>query len=705
MMMPLRIPTEEERLAAEAIARQRAAGSRVPPADGLGTPPFPAGMPVPPDLAGMQVAPGAMGAGPVGPGLPGAMGAADIMPPQAIGKKEIEEAQGILQKYKQGKQNLEQRVVEDELWWELRHWEAIRHKRTSLGTLGEVLEPTSAWLFNVLLNKHADVMDNVPEPIILPRERSDEDSAKMLTSVVPVVLENRHYEDTYSDAWWEKLKHGTACYFVGWNPKLENGLGDIEVKQLDLLNVFWEPGIEDIQDSRNLFIVELVDKDLLDEQYPEHIGHLDGNAIDIAKYNYDENIDLSNKSLVVDWYYKREDSRGRKILHYARFVGGTLLYASQNQSDLAERGFYDHGEYPVVLDVLFPEKGTPMGFGWIAVGRDPQMYIDKLYGYMLDHARMAANPRWWVSSSTNVNEDEFLDPTRKLIHVEGELDDRRISQFVMQPVSSAYINLLTSKIDELKETTGNRDVNSGGVTGGVTSAAGISALLEVGNKLSRDMISAGFRAFARIVDMVIENMRQFYDEARAFRITDPNQPWQGQYISVSNAMLKDHPLPPIPGQTEQLFRRPVFDIKVKIQKKTSFSRMEQNERAKELYSMGFFHPEQAQAAMIALDMMDFEGIEKVREHVSQGQTLMNLVQQLTQAVQQLTGQMGDPMMQEQGGDGAPPQKRTGAANKSAEKRAMDSQMANKTPYQQRMIEQARANVNGGGSQTLPGGGA
>ena len=351
------------------------------------------------------------------------------------------------------------------------------------------------------------------------------------------------------------------------------------------------------------------------------------------------------------------------------------------------------------------EKGTPMGFGWIAVGRDPQMYIDKLYGYMLDHARMAANPRWWVSSSTNVNEEEFLDPTRKLIHVEGELDDRRISQFVMQPVSSAYINLLTSKIDELKETTGNRDVNSGGVTGGVTSAAGISALLEVGNKLSRDMISAGFRAFARIVDMVIENMRQFYDEARAFRITDPNQPWQGQYVSISNAMLKDQPLPQIPGQTEQLFRRPVFDIKVKIQKKTSFSRMEQNERAKELYSMGFFQPEQAQAAMIALDMMEFEGIEKVREHVSQGQTLMNLVQQLTQAVQQLTGQMADPMVPPDQGEGGTPQEQDGAANKSAEKRAMDSQMANKTPYQQRMIEQARVNVNGGGGQTLPGGGA
>lgn len=701
--MPPRMPTEEERLAAEAIARQRAAGSRVPPLDGLGTPPFPAGMPVPPDLAGMQVAPGAMGAGPAGPGLPGALGAADAMPPKAIGKREIEEASATLQRYKQGKQHLEQRVVEDELWWELRHWEAIRNRKASLGTLGEVLEPTSAWLFNVLMNKHADAMDNIPEPLILPRERSDEETAKMLTSVVPVIMETRHYEDTNSDGWWEKLKHGTACYAVTWNPKLENGLGDIDIHQVDLLNIFWEPGVEQIQDSRNLFITELVDKDLLEEQYPEHIGHLDGDPIDVKRYNYDETIDLSNKSVVVDWYYKREDPRGKTVLHYAKFVGSTLLYASENQPDYAERGFYDHGKYPVVLDVLFPEKGTPAGFGYIAIGKDPQMYIDKLYGYLLDHARMAANPRWWVSSSTNVNEEEFLDPSRKLIHVEGELDDRRISQHVMQPVSAAYINLLQNKIDELKETTANRDVNSGSTGGGVTAAAAISALQEAGNKVSRDMISAGFRAHGQIVELVIECIRQFYEEPRVYRITDPNQPWNGQYVDVSNAKMKPQPMPELPDGGELMMRRPVFDIKVKTQKKTAFSRMEQNERAKELYSMGFFQPEQAQASMGALQMMEFEGIEKVREYVSQGQTLMNLVQQLTQAVQQLTGTMGDPMAQEaQSGGGQPD---GGGGRNDLDRKGRDAQKRNMTSYGQRLAERAGPNMNLNSNAAMPGGGA
>ena len=39
-----------------------------------------------------------------------------------IGRNEIARATEILTEYKQGKTMLENRVIEDELWWELRHW-------------------------------------------------------------------------------------------------------------------------------------------------------------------------------------------------------------------------------------------------------------------------------------------------------------------------------------------------------------------------------------------------------------------------------------------------------------------------------------------------------------------------------------------------------------------------------------------------------
>ena len=99
-------------------------------------------------------------------------------------------------------------------------------------------------------------MDNYPEPNVLPREKGDEESAELLSKILPVIIENNNFENTYSDAWWYKLKHGTAAYGVFWNNRKSEG-GDIDITRLDLLNIFWEPGISHIQESENLFIVKM----------------------------------------------------------------------------------------------------------------------------------------------------------------------------------------------------------------------------------------------------------------------------------------------------------------------------------------------------------------------------------------------------------------------------------------------------------------
>lgn len=593
--------------------------SAAPPRPGLGVPGVPGQEGVEPELAAML--------------LRGEVG----KPP--IGKEEIAKAAELLSRYKDGKKMLESRVVEDELWWELRHWEVMRRAREGKAQLPQP-QPTSAWLFNAIVNKHADAMDNYPEPVVLPRERSDEESARTLSSVLPVVLEYNDYEQTYSQAWWEKLKHGTAAYGVFWNSRKENGLGDIDIRGIDLLKLFWEPGITDIQDSRNLFLVELVDEELLEQRYPQHKGHLGGSVIDLKQYVYDDTVDTSGKSLVVDWYYKVRAASGRTILHYAKFVGDTLLFASENEPEYRERGWYDHGEYPVVMDVLFPEKGTPAGFGYVAICKDPQLYIDKMSANVLENAMMSTKKRFFLSTSTAVNREQFLDWNEPIVDVEGELDDRRLQEIVTQPLSSIYLDIMNLKIEEMKDTASNRDVNSGGTGSGVTAAAAIAALQEAGNKVSRDMIATSYRAHVKVSAMCIELMRQFYDEERAFRITGET-PGSYRFVEVSNKGLKDVPLDgAYPGQ-QVLYRKPVFDIKISAQKKNPFSRMEQNERAKELYGLGFFNPERAQEAMGALEMMDFEGIDKVRQRLSQGQTLLKLCQQLSEQLGQLTALMGE----------------------------------------------------------------
>ena len=526
-------------------------------------------------------------------------------PTLCIGKPQLREAMETLRRYKAGKANLEARIIENEQWYKLRHTDRLR--RT-----GEDIPPTSAWLFNSIANKHADAMDSYPEPNVLPREESDREEASALSSILPVILEQNRFEATYSDLWWYKLKNGTGVYGVFWNPRSENGLGDIEIRQLDLLNLYWEPGIRDIQRSRNVFHAELIDEDLLRETYPQLAGKDLHSTLDIAKYLYDDSVDTTGKTAVIDWYYKRETPAG-PILHYCKFTGEEVLYASEDDPLYAQRGFYDHGKYPFVFDVLFVAEGTPAGFGYLDIMKDPQMYIDRMGGVVLQNALMAGKKRFFIRDDGSVNEEEFADWSRDFIHVAGGLGEDSIRELYTQPLSGSFLTMIQMKIDELKETSGNRDFSQGGTNSGVTAASAIAALQEAGSKLSRDMIRASYRSFVEVGYLCLELIRQFYTEPRWFRITAPQG---GQlFLQYDNARLQPQPQGNLLGM-ELGYRRPVFDLVVTSQKSSPFSKAAQNELAKELYALGFFDPAKAEQALAAISMMHFEGKEAVIRRIT-----------------------------------------------------------------------------------------
>lgn len=546
-----------------------------------------------------------------------------------IGEEQIKKAADTLRKYKQGKANLDARITDNEQWYKMRHWEQIR---TTENTTNNP-EPASAWLFNSIANKHADAMDNFPAPNVLPREASDKDAAQQLSKILPVVLEYNDFEQTYSDTWWYKLKTGTGVYGVFWNPQLENGLGDIDIKQLDILNLFWEPGIKDIQKSKNLFTVELVDNEILIQNYPELNGKLKSATVDVAKYIYDDTVDTSEKSAVIDWYYKMHNEGGGTVLHYCKFVNNTVLYASENDPSMAERGFYDHGEYPVVFDTMFVEEGTPCGFGYVDVMKDTQMYIDKLNQVIIKNALLSSKPRYFIKSNGDVNEQEFADWSKDFVHVStGNLGDDSLKPIDVPKLDSSVVQIMQLKVDELKETSGNRDFSQGGTSGGVTAASAIAALQEAGSKLSRDMIKSSYRAFSKINYLCIELIRQFYDEPRTFRIT--GEQGEQEFVPFSNALIKPQEQGAAYG-IEGGLRKPVFDISVTSQKSSPFSKIAQNELAKELYGAGLFNPEMADQALIAFDMMDFEGKDTVVQKVAQNGTMLQQIKQMQAQMQQM----------------------------------------------------------------------
>ena len=525
-----------------------------------------------------------------------------------IGPDRLRRARQDLNRYREGKANLERRVIENEQWYRLRHWECIRRGA------GSQVEPTSGWLFNAIANKHAEAMDNYPSPNVLPREEGDREKAQALGSILPVILQQEDFEDTYDRVMDDKLKSGTGIYGVFWDPEKLEGLGDISIRRVDILNLYWEGGITDIQQSRNVFYLRLWDNDLLLERYPQLEGKLSGAAEQGNRYVYDDRVDTADKSAVIDWYYKKRQG-GKTVLHYCKFVGDTVLFATENEEDYRDRGWYDHGLYPFVLDPMFRTAGSPCGFGYIDVAKSAQEYVDRGNQAILQNLLANARPRHFIRADGAVNEEEYGDMTRDFVHVDGNLGEDSIKPISGKSLSDIYVTVIANKIDELKEVTGTRDVTTGGTVHGVTAASAIAAMQEAGSKLSRDSNMASYRAFRKVCLMAVELIRQFYDLPRAFRILGP----QGgvEFITFSNAGLKPQDQGVELG-VELGIRTPLFDIEISAEKQSPYSRLSQNEMAMQFYSAGLFDPARSTEALTALDMMDFNGksalVEKVRQN-------------------------------------------------------------------------------------------
>ena len=555
---------------------------------------------------------------------------------QVIGKEQVQQARLTLQKYKEGKANLEQKIIDSEQWYKLRNWECMRK---SNGDKNQV-EPVSGWLFNSIANKHADAMDNFPTPNILPREEGDKAEAEMLTSIIPVILQQNNFEETYDVEVDDKLKGGTGIYGVFWDASKLNGLGDISIEQEDVLSLFWQPGITDIQKSRNLFHVDLRDNEVLIGEYPQLEGKLGSSTLDISQYLFDDNVDTTTKSAVIDWYYKKRQGN-KTVLHYCKFVNDEVLFATENEPEQYPNGWYEHGMYPYVFDPLFRMKGTPCGFGYVDVAKSAQEYIDRGNQAILMNMLANAKPRHFIRTDGSVNEEEYADMTKDFVHVDGNLGQDSIIPIQGKPLNNVYVQVIKDKIDELKETTGNRDVSTGGTTSGATAASAIAAMQEAGSKLSRDNSKASYRAFRKVCLMVIELIRQFYDMPRCFRIMGENG--AARFVEYSNAGIQPQ-MQGIEMGVDMGYRLPLFDIEITAQKQSPYSKMSQNEMALQFYSAGFFNPQMADQALACLDMMDFDRKEFIMQKIAQNggmyQQMLMMQQQmlmLAQMVDQAKG--------------------------------------------------------------------
>lgn len=568
----------------------------------------------------------------------------------AIGPNEIKKFMKILQNYKSGKSATDRRIIASEQWWKLRNT-VEEQKETEIGKDGGFTSK-SGWLHNVIVSKHADAMESFPQPVILPREKADEPEAELLSDVIPCILEHNNFEKTYSDAMWQKMKTGTGVYKVVWDRNMLNGLGDIRVENVNLLNLYWQPGITDIQRSRYFFQTEMVEKEVLLQKYPELEKGLRNTGPFSSRFLYDDPVSTADYVTVIEVYYHKHQ-QGKKTLHYCKFVGDHVLFATENETEVRQGfdgkpkpamalvGLYDHGKFPYVFDPLFPIEGSPCGYGFVDLCRNPQTEIDIMKTSFVKNAMVGSIPRYFAQENGNVKTEDFLDLSKPLVQVSGSIDETSFRRIEHISLDGNYLNLLQHDINELRETSGNTETATGTTNSGVTAASAIAALQEASGKGSRDSTKGSWRAYGEIVDFCIELDRQFYDMPRHFRIV--GEYGVQQFKTYNNAGLQPQPQNFL-GQ-DMGMRKPVFDIKVSAQKKNVFTTVSQNQLALDLFKLGFFNPQLADQAIMCLDMMDFEGKDDIMQKISQNGLMWQKLQQYMQMALTMS-QIANPAMTE-----------------------------------------------------------
>lgn len=484
-------------------------------------------------------------------------------------------------RYKSDREPILSRIRDNERYFQ-------RLYNRSAGEIEGRFSPRTPLIFSCIENAASNASESYPSANILERDPNGTKAAEALSKILPVQLEMCGFRSVYDKNALGKIKYGTAAYGVFYN----DITGNIDVRSVDMFDIFVDTHLEDIQDSRFLFISAAVDNDVLKERYPDYEKLFTGDAVvETSTDSYT----LTNRSVVLDCYYKKPGG----AVHMMKLCKDAIIAATEDMEGY-DNGLYDHGKYPIVFDVMFPIENCPYGFGYLDIGKATQIHINKVEGAITENILINSKQRYFSKRNGGINTKEFTDVSNAVVHVDGDISSN-IGVIQSSPMNQYSLSFLTTLVEYLKEILGNRDFQQGGTAGGVTAASAIQILRETGEKRSRKMANDTYKAYKKIVYMSIELIRQFYDDPRIFRIRDEDG--RKAFIEFSNRELKTAEW----TKDGELVSRPIeFDIEVVPQVENPYTAEMQNQLILSLWKSGFFSEQNFKQAMVAMKNMSFK---------------------------------------------------------------------------------------------------
>ena len=442
----------------------------------------------------------------------------------------------------------------------------------------------------------ADLMEQVPEAVILPETGADEAIARIVEAVVRRNHDAAAYPEEYRKLIHDLLVAGYCVQEVGYDSALNGALGGAFIRHVDVRNILFDPLCCDIQDGRAVFKLSLRPKSWITEHYPDKASLIHADPAAAADAPEDDLLtaDRTESLLLLEYWYRVYDPKtDTHAVHMAILCGGVVLEDSRTEKP---EGYFAHGEYPFVLTPLYPRKGSALGFGVIDLFGEQQRYADKLDQIVLKNALMASHNKLLLTDASGFDEADLADWSKE-VHVGEQLSG--VTWFSTPPLPQYLVSYIREIRENIKEESGANESSRGSLQSGVTAAAAIEALQEASTKRARMATAEMHEAFCKAVRMEIEVEREFNCYLRPVTVTENGVRREVLFDSaLMNRAVPGGVLLPIE-----------FSVSIKAVQKTRFAIAAQNELMLRLVNQGILPAEDA------VSLMEFEGKEQVQKRI------------------------------------------------------------------------------------------
>jgi len=456
-------------------------------------------------------------------------------------------------------------------------------------------------LQSTIENVRADLMDRMPEAVIVSDGAGHERVAEMLTALIRENHRLCRFEREYANMMHDLLVGGYMVQETGYDSELNGGFGAAFLRAVDPHSIMFDPLVTDIQQSRAVFKFAPYPMEWLRAHYPEKAEKMREDIFRPARVQ-DDYLQQSDRDMVLlieAWEREYDSDTGRSSIHMAKLAGGVLL---EDSRDHKPGGYFAHGEYPFVVTPLFVRKGTPLGYGFVDMFETQQRYADKLDQIILKNALMASHNKLLITGASGFDPEDLRDWSKEVHRGESLAG---VTWFPTAPLPGYILSYGENIRQSIREESGSNDFVRGQTYGGVTAASAIAALQEAGSKRSRMVARAVHGAFEEAVRQELEVEREFCVLPRRITLANADTGRQEAVAFTGETMFE---------LTARKNRLPLeFGISVRAQQENRFSVAAHNELILNLVKLNMITP------AIGLEMMLFDGKREaqalMREHL------------------------------------------------------------------------------------------